>query len=189
MAQQYQEAIAIVRDKGKPCLFVTFTCNPNWPEIKPHLHPNHTAGDRPNLVSRVFNLKLKTLLQQITKRDYFGKVDGQVYSVEFQKRGLPDAHILIIIKDAYKIRDGDDTDKIVSPELPNQAENPKLYDLVTSHMMHGPCGDSNPACPCMKDGVCSEKFPKDYNNTTIFETNGYPRYRRRNDVKSYIKKM
>ena len=30
---KYQDAMSIVRKKGKPDLFVTFTCNPNWKEI------------------------------------------------------------------------------------------------------------------------------------------------------------
>ena len=33
MVQKYQDAMAIVRKYGKPDLFITFTCNPNWAEI------------------------------------------------------------------------------------------------------------------------------------------------------------
>jgi hypothetical protein len=33
MSSLYQDAMAIVRHYGFPNLFVTFTCNPNWPEI------------------------------------------------------------------------------------------------------------------------------------------------------------
>ena len=33
MNQLYQDAMAIVRRYGKPDLFITFTCNPRWPEI------------------------------------------------------------------------------------------------------------------------------------------------------------
>ncbi|CAN0516246.1 unnamed protein product, partial [Scytosiphon promiscuus] len=33
MQQQYQDAMVVVRKFGKPGLFVTFTCNPGWPEI------------------------------------------------------------------------------------------------------------------------------------------------------------
>lgn len=39
MSSRYQDAMAIVREKGKPDLFVTFTCNPNWPEIVEELLP------------------------------------------------------------------------------------------------------------------------------------------------------
>ncbi|MCO5553366.1 hypothetical protein L7F22_006887 [Adiantum nelumboides] len=39
MYQLYQDAMAIVRAKGKPDLFITFTCNPNWPEVTQALLP------------------------------------------------------------------------------------------------------------------------------------------------------
>src|SRR6266487_3678885 len=34
MHKLYQDGMAIVRTYGKPDLFITITCNPNWPEIK-----------------------------------------------------------------------------------------------------------------------------------------------------------
>jgi hypothetical protein len=34
MQQQYQDAMALVRKYGKPDLFITMTCNTNWPEIE-----------------------------------------------------------------------------------------------------------------------------------------------------------
>ena len=33
MMQQYQDSMSIVRKFGKPDLFITFTCNPNWNKI------------------------------------------------------------------------------------------------------------------------------------------------------------
>ena len=33
MRRRYQDLTAIVRKFGKPDLFVTVTCNPEWPEI------------------------------------------------------------------------------------------------------------------------------------------------------------
>jgi len=35
--------------------------------------------------------------------------------------------------------------------------------------------------PCMDDGVCSKKYPKSFCEETVFNDDGFPRYRRRND--------
>jgi hypothetical protein len=59
MRELYQDAMAVVRYYGKPDLFITMTCNPNWPEIKDNLFKGQTASDRPDMISRVFDLKLQ----------------------------------------------------------------------------------------------------------------------------------
>ncbi len=41
MNQFYQDSMAFVRKFGKPNLFITMTCNPNWPEI---LHELRRGG-------------------------------------------------------------------------------------------------------------------------------------------------
>ena len=53
MCQQYQDAMAICRKYGRPDLFITMTCNPNWTEIGQNLHPGQRAADRPDIVDRV----------------------------------------------------------------------------------------------------------------------------------------
>ncbi len=58
MAQLYQDSMAIVRQYGKPDLFITMTYNPKWEEIVSALKPDEIANDRPNLVTRVFVGKL-----------------------------------------------------------------------------------------------------------------------------------
>ena len=59
--QRYQDAMAVVRKKGKPSLFVTMTCNPKWVEITRNLGPGELAENRPDIVARVFKLKLNEL--------------------------------------------------------------------------------------------------------------------------------
>jgi len=37
-----------------------------------------------------------------------------------------------------------DIDDIISAEIPNEKEDPELFEIVTSQMIHGPCGHLNP---------------------------------------------
>lgn len=84
MTQNYQDAMSIVRKHGKPDLFVTFTCNPKWKEITQALGKNQTHQDRPDIVSRVFKLKLKRLTDDIKYGHIFGVPVAHVYVIEFQ---------------------------------------------------------------------------------------------------------
>ena len=55
--------------------------------------PDQTATDRPDLVTRVFNLKVRDLLDQIRHKEVFGPWLGWVWTIEYQKRGLPHLHL------------------------------------------------------------------------------------------------
>src|SRR5438045_9343954 len=83
MWQLYQDAMAIVRFCGKLDLFITMTCNPFWPEITAELLPSQTAQDCPELVSRVFKLKLNALLHDLTKKKVFDTAVDFIYVLEF----------------------------------------------------------------------------------------------------------
>lgn len=41
MHEYAQDAMTFVRSYGRPDLFITFTCNPTWEEIKEHLLDGH----------------------------------------------------------------------------------------------------------------------------------------------------
>lgn len=86
MMQRYMDAMAIVTAYGKPDLFLTFTCNPNWPEIKNELKSGESPNDQPALLARVFRLKLKELLNDVVKKHVLGRVVSYVQVIEFQKR-------------------------------------------------------------------------------------------------------
>ncbi|KAG2215260.1 hypothetical protein INT45_004237 [Circinella minor] len=157
------------------------TTNPRWPEIENALLPGQRASDRPDLTTRVFCLKLKELMDDLTKNMVLGKVIGHVHTVEFQKRGLPHAHILLILANKDKPQTGADCDDIVSVELPDAEQYPDAWATVERHMIHGPCGLLNPRSPCMEDGRCTKRFPKIFNDDTQMNEDGYPVYRRRNN--------
>ncbi|GJT50942.1 hypothetical protein Tco_0977099 [Tanacetum coccineum] len=104
-----------------------------------------------------------------------------VYTIEFQKRGLPHCHILLWLETEDKITTTGKIDEYISAEIPNKDEDPELYQLVTDHMMHGPCGADNPSCPCTIEYKCTKKFPRQFNETTVIDDSGYALYKRRND--------
>lgn len=188
MIQNYQDAMAMVRKFGKPDLFLTFTCNPLWPEITNSIHSFETANNRPDVTVRVFHSKIKELLHLINQTEIFGKVQTYLYTVEFQKRGLPHVHLLLCLQDKCKFREISDIDKVVSAEIPDSNDT-VLYNLVKCHMVHGPCGSLNPNSVCMVDGKCKKEFPKQFVNETKENVNGYPLYRRRNNSRTITKQI
>ncbi len=147
MQQTYQDAMAIVRAFGKPDYFITFTCNPKWPEIK---KPFENAINRPELVVRVFKQKLNKFLKDLDVGTFLGPCVAKVHTIEFQKRGLPHAHILLIVAVDSKPRTCEDYDNVVCAEIPDPVTQPRLYEIVKTCMMHGPCGAANPNAPCME---------------------------------------
>ena len=186
MQQNYQDAMAIVANHGKPDLFITMTCNPKWREITENLLPGQRASDRPDIVARVFHMKLSELLGDITKRHVLGVTVADLHVIEFQKRGLPHAHMLFILRSEDKIRNSSDIDRIVCAEIPNKDTEPELFHTIRSSMVHGPCGVLNPNSICMVDGTCTKGYPKQFSDTTIENVNGYPSYRRRDDGQTIV---
>ena len=190
MTKKFQDAMAIVSKYGKPDVFLTMTCNARWSEIQNKLLPGQSAYDRPDLCARVFSEKFKILKDHVLKKHVLGKVVAYVYVIEFQKRGLPHCHMLLILANEDKIRSTEEYDSIVSAEIPNSSIHPQAYETVTKCMIHGPCGPINPDSPCMiiKDGqkICSKGYPKQFINQTNTNVNGYPLYRRRN-LNSFMK--
>uniref|UniRef100_A0A453CJP8 Helitron helicase-like domain-containing protein n=1 Tax=Aegilops tauschii subsp. strangulata TaxID=200361 RepID=A0A453CJP8_AEGTS len=161
--RRYLDAMALVQKYGKPNIFLTMTCNPNWDEIISELEPGQTPRDRPDLIVRVFRAKLEDLKIQLFKRHIFGKVATYVYVVEFQKRGLPHAHFLLIMEGRYKLTCPEQYDCLISAELPDKSKYPELYKMVVKHMMHGPCGVLNPKNVCMQKGSCKNYYPRPFN--------------------------
>ncbi|KAG7972490.1 hypothetical protein I3843_07G186700 [Carya illinoinensis] len=171
-----------VQHFGKPDIFLTMTCNPNWEEILEQLNPHEEVQNRPDLIARIFRAKLEELKIDLFKREIFGKVTTYVYTIEYQKRGLPHVHFLIILQKDWRIYAPETFDEIVSAEILNKTRNLHLYKVVLRHMMHGPCGILNPANICMdKDGICKNRYPKEFTANTTIETDCFPSYKRSNN--------
>ena len=174
---KFQDAMSIIAAYKKPDLFITFTCNPKWKEITDNLFNNQSAYDRPDLVARVFNIKKQQLLDDIIKNGVFGRVVAHVEVVEFQKRGLPHIHLLVILDKNDSMKNCDEYDAIVSAEIPDPKDSPILYERVMSHMIHFHTKQ------CWVDNTCTKHFPKDYCDKTTTQQDGYPVYKRRSPDK------
>ncbi|RCV30729.1 hypothetical protein SETIT_6G118500v2, partial [Setaria italica] len=182
MRRQYMDAMALVQKFGKPDIFLTMMCNPNWDEIKNELYPGQSPQDCPDLVTRVFRAKLEEFKRMLMEKDILGKVRAFVYVVEFQKRGLPHAHFLLIMHRKYKIMCPEQYDLLISTELPNKKKYPNLYRMVMKHMMHGPCRMLNPLCPCTRGRTsCKKRYPRPLCDSTSQGKDSYPIYRRRDN--------
>ncbi|KAL6535904.1 hypothetical protein OROHE_012748 [Orobanche hederae] len=138
------------------------TCNKKWPELKEALEfmPGVRPEDCPDLLARIFKLKLEQLLDETRNKNIFGRCIGILYVIVFQKRGLPHVHMLIWLHPDDRSKSANEIDKIVSVEIPNRDEDPLGYEDVKQFMIHGPCGDINRNASCIHERKCTRHFPK-----------------------------
>ncbi|GKG26665.1 helicase, partial [Tanacetum coccineum] len=92
--------------------------------------PGQRSHDRPEVGTRVFKLKLTELLDDLTKNHVFRAISAVVYVIEFQKRGLPHAHILIWLEEYYRCKAATDIDDIISAELSSPTADPAGYKTM-----------------------------------------------------------
>ena len=157
MNAHYQDAMAIVRRFGKPDFLITMTANGNWTEIKQQLEKGQSYTDRPDIIARVFEQKKKALINDL-KSGILGKFLSIVGVVEFQKRGLPHIHILLITESKPAQLNEQQIDKFICAEIPDPIKLPDLHKKVILFNIHGPCSEER----CLENGECIKKFPKDY---------------------------
>ncbi|EPB90868.1 hypothetical protein HMPREF1544_02286 [Mucor circinelloides 1006PhL] len=130
--QLYQESMVIVSVLGRPSYFIIFTCNPHWVEITRELLLRN-GGKAPPADKPDYS-KQQLLMSDIKIKPYiFGNVTGFTRVVEFQERGLPHAHTLVIVDEQSRL-------------------TPETYD---KNMTHNPCcgKDISSHRPCLDDNV------------------------------------
>ncbi|XP_040385740.1 uncharacterized protein LOC102722064 isoform X3 [Oryza brachyantha] len=188
MVQNYHDSMAICRSYG-PQICSTFTCNPKWPEIIEAIRfePGQKPSDRSDMVTRVYHMKLDEYIASIKSGEAFGPIQAVVYTVEFQKRGLPHSHTLTWLTAQFEEPSLAFIDNLICAEIPDITTDMFGFGLVDEFMIHGSCGEHNPSCPCMKDGRCSKGYPKQLCDATTIDDDGYPIYRRRNDGRYVVK--
>jgi ATP-dependent DNA helicase PIF1 len=146
MHRKYMNSMAIAAKYGKADLFLTMTTNPNWAEIKNELLDGQSSDDRPDLVARVFKMKMESLLDDLLKKEVLGKTCACIWVVEWQKRGLLHIHILLWLADGDRLKTPTDYDRIVSAEIPDPVSQPEVHEAVVKHNLHvslrKPCSSS-----------------------------------------------
>jgi hypothetical protein len=131
-------------------------------------------------------MKVKALLKGVAKIGWFAKVIGNIWTREYQKRGLLHIHLLLIFPQEQKVSTTEGIDRLVSAELP-LLENTALFETVTKCLLHGPCGQEYPNAPCMVNNVCKKHYSRAFSEETTQGEDGYPVYRRRNDGRTFQK--
>ncbi|XP_074323863.1 uncharacterized protein LOC141660775 [Apium graveolens] len=142
MTQYFKDSLVICRTLGHPSLFLTMTTNTKWPKIQSMLKymPSVDIVDAPDVVARVFKMKVYQLMDMIKKKNCFGRCIGAMHVIEFQKRGLPNTHILIWLHPDDRPKTTEQIDKMVSAEIPDPEIDPVGYNVVNNYMIHGPYG-------------------------------------------------
>ncbi|KAF7817106.1 ATP-dependent DNA helicase PIF1 [Senna tora] len=87
--------------------------------------------------------------------------------------------IIIWLNAEHKLTNERLIDSVICAEIPEPDANPRLYEVVKSFMIHGPCGNDRKSSPCMVKSKCSKHFSKKFIDRTSFDEDGYCKYRRR----------
>ena len=190
MQQRYQDALAVCSQVAAPAMFITMTANPNWKEVKEAIAET-TNGlgptERADIVARVYELKKRALLKDLEENGIFGRRVGIIAVIEFQARGLPHCHIVLMLHPDDKFKSAEEVDKFVTAELPRdwrleddpemKEELRRLEELVVNNMVHGPNCDVDATAPCRFDksgspcDKCQKHYPKEYRQETECDPN------------------
>ena len=167
--------MARTRKQGFASFMFTFTCNPRWPEIKRNLlRDNQLVVDRFDVLSRIYEDKLRMVHYLLDKKNILGKILGHGESREFQKRiGGPHLHRVYCTDTPATAENIENIIWALIPPEPNTTDNSgwanfirKIRELLPQYQFHdcaAHCRDNN--------GRCKKRFPKPFSNFTILHDN------------------
>ena len=180
------DLLAMVRTLGPSTLFMTLSADDlHWPELGMLLEniDYGTAVKKQSLLESMrsdplmsathFERRFNALMKHVIKgpEKPLGEVVDYFYRVEFQNRGSCHYHIFFWIKDIPSDINSETADalltyidKVIKTELPNQADDPELHNMVRRLQMHShgkyctPHGKSScrfnfPYKPCKKSRI------------------------------------
>ena len=101
MQQCFQDALAVCRHIGHPDIFLTMTTNPMWDEITEMMKnmPGCLAVDSPDVIARVFKLKLDQIVDDIKNKGYFGTCVASMFEIIYNKLNIS----LLAVKNCHFI--------------------------------------------------------------------------------------
>jgi hypothetical protein len=180
-SDQVADALAIARHLGKPSIWLTMTTNPQWPEIQSQLLQGQDVSDIPAVVCRAFHGRLQALKAFLRK--HFGGLVYEISVIEFQKRGLPHAHVVIKSNQETPLSM---IDCLISAELPDPDEKPMLYQQIKHFHMHSPDHLSRIGSRCNRNGRCIYDYPQPITPHTYLDDLGRVHYRRRAEEDRWV---
>ncbi|XP_019157990.1 PREDICTED: uncharacterized protein LOC109154712 [Ipomoea nil] len=184
----HQKSLRCEALKGLTDAFTRGEVHASTQEIQRYIsNRNLNAEDRPDILCRIFKMKLDCLIKEVKAGELFGHVKAVIYTIEFQKRGLPHAHILIFLKNKGDMMSTTFMDRVIKAEVPDKTVDVEYYNAVEEFMVHGPCGNARRNSPCMVNGKCSKHFPKRFVEESSFDQDGYPIYMRCDDGRTVKK--
>jgi len=175
----YSNALAMTRKFGSPTFFITVTGNQGWEDYRKACQKvGADPASAPDLMMRVFELKLKKLMNMITGtknggKGIFGKCVAYLVSIEYQKRGNPHAHMLFWIEDREETAAY--VDDFISARVPGPKDDSFLHNLVRKYMLHVCSPDS--VCRNRDTKKCTRYYPQRERTSTLL-CNGFVKYRR-----------
>ena len=123
-----KQAMALANEDGIPHYFLTMTCNPQWREIVENLSPGQKASDRPDLIARVFKIKLDELIRCLKESDWCGsKATYIVYTIEEQEKGLLHVHLIFRTQMAPP-RTSEEILKVVQASVPQDRATKEMTE-------------------------------------------------------------
>ena len=108
--------MTIVSKKRKPDLFIPIICNSQWPESNINRFPHQFPSEPPALTTRVSNLYLHAIFDDIWKNVFCWAV-GEILSL----------HLLVTSAVDDKIRTREDLYSLICAEIPDLYQFPLLY--------------------------------------------------------------
>ena len=123
-SERYYDAMAVVLARQRPDLFITVTGTTQCHELE-RLRDGRSKDDLVDLANRIFSIKLKRFLHDVVKNQIFGRIVGEIWIIEYQKRGIPHAHICLCLDRRDKLKKGSDferandfVDQMIWAEIP-----------------------------------------------------------------------